>query len=107
MLPVKGNHKGLLEDIACIFQDVEKKEFRGIDSDQYETLEKSHGRVEKRKYFSICADELPKQGWVGIKSLGMVRRERTQGKKTTRETPRGSRRKQFSKYQIHIQLLGV
>lgn len=86
VLPVKGNHKGLLEDIEVIFQDAEKKRYRGIDADQYETVEKSHGRIEKREYFSICAEELPKQGWDGVKSLGMVKRERTDGKKTTRET---------------------
>ncbi|MCB9092734.1 MAG: ISAs1 family transposase [Halobacteriovoraceae bacterium] len=85
VLPVKGNHKGLLEDIELIFQDAEKKGFRGVDADQYETVEKSHGRIEKREYFSICADELPKQGWMGVKSLGMVKRERTYEKKTAKE----------------------
>ena len=87
VLPVKRNHKGLLEDIELMFQDAEKREFKGIDADQYETLEKSHGRVEKREYFSICADGLPeKKSWAGVKSLGMVRRERTKEDKTTRET---------------------
>lgn len=85
VLPVKGNHKELFEDIELIFQDAEKKGFRGVDADQYETVEKSHGRIEKREYFSICADELPKQGWMGVKSLGMVKRERTYEKKTAKE----------------------
>ena len=86
ILPVKGNHKSLLEDIECIFKDAEKRGFKGVDSDEYETLEKSRGRVEKRSYRSICVDELPnKSDWEGVKSLGMVERERTDKGKTAHE----------------------
>lgn len=85
-LPVKGNHKGLLEDIELLFQDAQKQEFMGVDGDQYETLEKSRSRVEKRMYYSIDAGELPdKEKWTGLKSLGMVVRERTVKEKTSRE----------------------
>jgi len=86
VLPVKGNHKGLLEDIELLFQEAHKKEFQGVDADQYETLEKSRGRVEKREYYSMDADELPdKANWAGIKSLGMVIRERTVKEKISTE----------------------
>jgi predicted transposase YbfD/YdcC len=86
-LPVKGNHKGLLEEIDFLFQEAKKREFRGIDADQYETLEKSHGRVEKRTYYSMDAEELSeKTNWAGIKSLGKVIRERTVKEKTSIET---------------------
>jgi predicted transposase YbfD/YdcC len=86
LLPVKGNHKGLLEDIELLFQDAQKEEFKGVDADQYETLEKSRSRVEKRVYYSIDAEDLPdKAKWAGIKSLGMVTRERTVKEKTSIE----------------------
>jgi predicted transposase YbfD/YdcC len=87
ILPVKRNHKGLLEDIELLFKDAEEQEFKGIDADQYETLEKSHGRVEKRWYCSIGADELPdRENWAGIKSLGKVKRERAVKGKSVEET---------------------
>lgn len=86
VLPVKGNHKGLLEDIELLFQEAQQKKFQGIDADQYETLEKSRGRIEKREYYSMDADELPdKADWAGIKSLGMVIRERTIQEKVSTE----------------------
>ena len=85
-LPVKGNHKGLLEDIELLFKAAQAAEFKGIDADQYETLEKSRSRIEKRLYYSMDADELPdKREWAGIKSIGMVIRERMTEKKTSKE----------------------
>lgn len=85
-LPVKGNHKSLLEDIELLFKAAQESDFKGVDADQYETLEKSRGRIEKRLYYSMDADELPDQEeWAGIKSIGMVVRERTTEKKTSKE----------------------
>ena len=86
VLPVKGNHPSLKEDIELFFQDALKKEFKGIDADNYETMEKSHGRIESRKYYVIDGEELPeRQLWKGVKSLGMVIRERTNKGKTETE----------------------
>ncbi len=86
ILPVKGNHKGLLEDIELLFKEAQEKEFKGIDADQYETIEKSHGRVEVRNYYSMDADDLPdKVKWSGIKSIGMISRERVIKEKKSKE----------------------
>lgn len=85
-LPVKGNHPTLLEEIKLTFKEAEEKDFKGFDADSYETMEKAHGRVENRKYYSIDADGLPsKTEWTGMKSLGMVIRERTIQNKKTKE----------------------
>ena len=85
-LPVKGNHKGLLEDIELLFKEAQLAEFKGVDADQYETLEKSRGRVERRLYYSMDAKGVPdKAEWAGIDSIGMVVRERMAEKKTTKE----------------------
>jgi predicted transposase YbfD/YdcC len=86
VLPVKENHSGLLENIKLFFDEAIEKDFRGIDADHFETLDKDHGRVEKRNYHVIDAEDLPdKKQWVGIKSLGMVIRERSIKDKTTKE----------------------
>ena len=63
-----------------------KNDYRGIDADSYETVEKSRGRVEKRSYYVIDGEDLPSaKYWPGLKSLGMVIRERTEDNKTTIE----------------------
>ena len=50
VLPIKDNKKNFKEEIGTLFQDVFKNGFRGIDANEYETLEKGHGRIEYRKY---------------------------------------------------------
>jgi len=40
-LPVKGNHKGLLESIEQLFDEAERVQFKGVDADHFESLEKS------------------------------------------------------------------
>jgi predicted transposase YbfD/YdcC len=85
-LPVKGNHKSLLEDIEMLFKDAQEHNFRGFDADDFETSEKSHGRVEHRKYYSLDAEGLPDASeWEGLKSLGMVVRTRTINDQATTE----------------------
>lgn len=86
-LPVKGNHPSLKEDIALFFEDALSKGFKGIDADQYETIEKNRGRIEQRNYYVIDAEDLPnKEEWTGVRSLGMVIRERILGDKKSKET---------------------
>ena len=85
-LPAKGNQPTILEEIELTFNDAQAKSFKGFDADNYETTEKAHGRIERRIYYSIEADELPSQKeWTGMKSIGMVIRERTEKEKTTKE----------------------
>jgi predicted transposase YbfD/YdcC len=87
ILPVKANHPTLLDDIKLMFEDAHSNEFKGFDADDYETLEKSRGRVESRFYYSLDAEGLPNTNeWEGLTSLGMVVRERTVGDKTSTET---------------------
>lgn len=86
VLPVKGNHPGLQEEIETIFDAAIKKDFKGVDADQYTTLEKNRGRVEERTYYSLSNEELPsKDDWAGLESLGKVTRRRTVKGKETEE----------------------
>jgi predicted transposase YbfD/YdcC len=85
-LPVKGNHATLLEEIELTFKDAMNNHFKGIDASSLETIEKSHGRVEIRKYYSVDAEGIPSaHDWLDLKSLGMVIRERTEKGKTSTE----------------------
>lgn len=40
ILPVKGNHPTLLEELQLLFKEAERKEFRGFDADEYTTIDK-------------------------------------------------------------------
>jgi len=86
VLPVKGNHPALLDEIETLFKCAEKSEFRGYDGDAYDTVEKSHGRVELRSYHCLDGSELPSaQKWEGLQSVGKVIRNRTEKGKTSTE----------------------
>ena len=87
VLPVKENQADLFEEIKLLFKEGQDKKFSGIDADDFETVEKGHGRVEVRTYTSIDGSELPgTKDWMGLKSAGKVVRERTLKGKTSIET---------------------
>lgn len=85
-LPIKDNEKDFKEEIDTLFTDAIKKEFKGLDGDHFETLEKDHGRIEQRNYWILDATDLPKaQEWSNLKSVGLCQRARTIKGKTTVE----------------------
>lgn len=87
VLPIKENQPGLLEEVNLLFKDAEKHEFRGFDADQFETIEKGHGRVEVRKYKVVDASELPSAAeWKGFQTAVKVTRERSHKEKTSTES---------------------
>jgi predicted transposase YbfD/YdcC len=87
VLPIKENQPGLLEDVDLLFKDAEKHNFKGVNADHFETIEKSHGRIELRKYAAIDASELPcAADWKNFQTAGRVIRERTYKGKTSIET---------------------
>lgn len=86
VLPVKENQKKLLESIQTLFEDGEKKGFKGIDADYFESLEKGRGRVEERKCIVLDASELIEaQEWKGLQTVAKMIRRRTEKGKTTEE----------------------
>jgi len=89
VLALKGNQGALYEDVKLFFDD-------GLDNgfseeykiQSYKTVEKGHGRIEKRHYF-ICSkiDWLEQQSqWPGFRSIGMVCSSGTRNGKQTQET---------------------
>lgn len=87
VLPVKGNQSGLKESIKLLFTDAEAKKFCGVDADEFESLEKSRGRIEERICTAIDASELVEaKEWKGLKTAArMIRRRTIQGKTTEEE----------------------
>ena len=71
---LKGNQKHLYEDV----QDCFTGRYR---CHSYETLEKNHGRIEKRTYTTLPASEVFEEGeysqWQGLRSLIQEEREIT------------------------------
>jgi len=85
-LPIKDNERSFKEEIETLFEDAFENEFKGIDADHFETLEKEHGRIEKRNYWVLDAEDLPSaKEWSNLKSVGLCQRERTFKGKTTIE----------------------
>jgi predicted transposase YbfD/YdcC len=85
-LPVKENHKDLYEDIKLLFEDADKKGFKGIDAAESHTIEKSAGRVEERRYELLDTEDLSSaKEWAGCSSVGRVLRKRTKGEKVSTE----------------------
>jgi len=96
VLALKGNQTSLHEDVKLYFADCLAHDFYAKDAerrvayDYYETLEKDHGRIEKRRYWVVQGEQIgwlaQKEEWAGLHSLCMVESERRIGEKTTRET---------------------
>jgi predicted transposase YbfD/YdcC len=80
---LKGNQETIHDEVNLYWQDEQLKE----EADHYETVEKGHGRIEKRTY-SITSDTNwmeVKPKWANLKSIGMVESERTIGEETSVE----------------------
>ena len=87
VLPVKGNHKDLYEDIKFLFEDADQRGFIGIDAAESRSQEKSGGRVEERSYQLLDIESLSSvKEWSGCSSVGRVIRKRTKKGKTSIET---------------------
>ena len=81
VLALKGNQGTLHQDVESLFAYACEKEFQDIDHHTYQTVEKGHGRVEIRRYWTISDPEFltwldPKNKWAGLRSIGRVEAQR-------------------------------
>jgi predicted transposase YbfD/YdcC len=86
-LGLKGNQELLHEAVEDYFITAKAADFKGVEYDYAEEIDKEHGRLETRRYW-ICEDltTLPKpERWKGLRSIGMVERETFIRGKTTLE----------------------
>lgn len=86
VLALKANQNALQEDIKTFMED---RIIRAVtdDGDYYETVEKSHGRIETRKYWT-CWDVdwlTQRHAWPGLASMTVVECTRTANGRTSAE----------------------
>jgi predicted transposase YbfD/YdcC len=88
VLACKGNQGHLAEDVACLFRQVEEAELDPARFDYCQTICEEHGRREVREYWST--DDLAlirdRGRWSQLRSVAMVRSERTSNGCTSVET---------------------
>lgn len=87
VLALKGNHGTFHKEVKEFFSYAESSNFKEINISKKTTLEKGHGRIEKREYFQT--DDIDwfedKHKWEKLTSIGMVRRTVTKKDKITTE----------------------
>ncbi len=84
-LALKRNQKGLYTEVQQIFAEAQEKQWQGIQHSFHQTLEKDHGRIEKRRYWTFASEELKQntEQWSGLQTIGVVESVRQSGKETT------------------------
>jgi len=93
VLALKDNHPTLHQEVADAFAAARASAFADYapaDHDHWATVEKDHGRLEKRRYWTIRDPALIaylNQGnaWAGLRAVGLVERERRVGATVTVE----------------------
>jgi len=87
VLTVKDNQPKLAADILSSFAQAQEADFEGYAHDDYETVGRGHGRLEKRSYAVLYNLDLieGKDDWLSLAVIGMCYRERTVAGKTSEE----------------------
>jgi predicted transposase YbfD/YdcC len=88
LLVVKGNQPTLQATIQELFVAYSERNYQVPGLRRHVTVEKSHGRHERREYYVIAAPRrLPGlAGWPGLQTIGMVHRRRECNGKIEEET---------------------
>jgi predicted transposase YbfD/YdcC len=87
VLALKGNQGNLCEDVEQLFNWASSQAFTDIEHDFYETLETGHGRIEKRRCWSLGQVEglIDSEKWTQLTSIAMVEAIRDVNGQTSRE----------------------
>lgn len=91
VLALKGNQKGLAEDVQRLFEWAHSIEFSELHHDHVRTVDKGHGRVEIRNCWTIAdpryvGDLRQGRKWKSLHSVAQVQLERRIGEQVTLET---------------------
>ena len=78
LLIVKGNQEGLYSYLVDQFVEYGEQDYQVEGLRKHVTVEKSHGRKERREYYFIEApqDAPSLKRWPGLRSIGMIHRSR-------------------------------
>ncbi len=88
VLSFKGNQGNLHEDVEQLFDWACKTNFKDIEHEAHQTIEKGHGRIEIRRYWLLANVGHLEDAhlWAGLKRVGMIEAERRiEGKPPTVE----------------------
>lgn len=87
VLALKGNQGNLFEDVEQLFDWATSQAFTGSDHDFHETLETGHGRIEKRRCWSLGQVEglIDGEKWARLTSIARVEAMRECNGQTSRE----------------------
>jgi predicted transposase YbfD/YdcC len=90
VLALKANQGTMYQDVVDLFDDVLTTGFADLVHDTHHTVDKGHGRLEDRQYWTIsdpaCIAYLnAKRTWTGLRSIGMVEATRTVGEQVSTE----------------------
>lgn len=91
VLALKGNQKGLAEDVTRLFEWASSLDFAEIEHDHVRTTTKGHGRVEIRDCWTIAdprylGDLRQGRQWKSLRSVAQLQLERRDGDHVTVET---------------------
>lgn len=92
VLALKENHGRLYRAVEDLFQRADRHDGRDVLlHDSFRTLEKNHGRIETRRYWTVAdpaamAGLDPAGAWDGLRSVGRVEATRCLGDTRTTET---------------------
>jgi predicted transposase YbfD/YdcC len=87
VLALKATHGFLYDEVQHFFRWARQRQFADGPHSYYHTIDGEHGRLEERRYWLVS--ELgwlaETKEWVGLRSLGLVERQRTVAGTTTVE----------------------
>jgi predicted transposase YbfD/YdcC len=91
VLALKGNQKGLAEDVQTLFTWAHSLKFADLQHDHHRTVTKGHGRLEIRDCWTISdpvflGDLRQGRRWKGLRSVAQVQVQRQVGERVTHET---------------------
>jgi predicted transposase YbfD/YdcC len=91
VLALKGNQKGLAEDVVRLFEWAHSMAFAELQHDHERTVTKGHGRIETRHTWTIADPRFVgdlRQGrkWKALRTVAQVTLERQTGEHVTVET---------------------
>jgi len=91
VLALKENQGTLYRDVVELFADAQRVNFQDVQSDFHQTVNKGHGRIEIRRFWTISDPDFityldPKGKWLDLACIGMVEAERRSGDEISQET---------------------
>jgi predicted transposase YbfD/YdcC len=90
-LALKDNQGNLYDEVKATFALAEKDAWADLQGESERSVEKGHGRLEIREYWTITDPAIldyldPDKRWKGLRGIGMVRAERRIDQEISQET---------------------